>query len=480
MPTLIEANGKWNVFLKNVVTTVIKAHFNNRTYPWWTFLAVDIANLTVILLGLVNHARVWKYIMALVPKGMELYFYVALPLMFWASVELAQSRWGRDFFWYTHWHTAGIGEGTWYTIPGVVITTLFRMLKSVLILGGTWVVFQSVDPRLGTITSETFIFYWPLLVITVCMYVLEGMVFYMSLLLSDIVGWIKMISISAGMLYAYQAYKIMSRVSLTTWKDEWNHADGGDVFVSTIDWAHLYHLSIFYGPRLIIIAIAVLIVVYFAVRTHERWNDIFAIICVTPTITVLLIAGTISYRWYSEIYLPDRIAQLAAAALIQVTEAPATEAPIASEEPVVTEIPATFTALPVFTETVTPMPTFTTTPTATSTPESVTYMIPPCGDQYVVYSMTSSVDTRGKCIGDNTGLFQQGYTNYSVMLYIDEKTNVANYILGEGVPDTVICTINGGKEMTGKSHWTNLGAGNYKATLHCTWDNTIVDATANP
>ncbi|MBP9814267.1 hypothetical protein KBC80_03675 [Candidatus Woesebacteria bacterium] len=373
--------GRWKYFLFLLERMkVVRSHI---AVP---FLLAELAFWMTFVIHMMNFGSVTKYVGQFIPKGA---WWFIIPL--W--IVALEILWSRK---YRNWHLRH--EAYYFALyrygpdspRSMLVTIIIRLIKGSFMMGYLYVVMYGTDVRLGNIFWETVLQLWPLGALTAGLFVFQAI--YGYLLFGNSWDWQKkgvLLAVVVSVFGAYyKQFKLfvpnfhMPAINTPSWN--WSNQPA----VTTFELKDLF-LGFLVAISLLIVTIALGLLVNKVKNVLEDDTNldfirdgILSMWWVTPIIYFGLLISIVSFRWYHEIYIPDRMAAEQAAAIAQTIESSATPAPAFTLTPpftatsilpteTLTAIPETLTATPA-SFTATSSPTLAFTSTLTDTPVAST------------------------------------------------------------------------------------------------------------
>lgn len=508
--------GRWKYFVFLLERMkVVRSHI---AVP---FLLAELAFWLAFIIHMMNFGSVAKYIGQFIPEGA---WWFIIPLWF-AALEILWSRPYRNWHWRHEAYYFALYRYGPDSSRSMLATIIIRIIKGSFMMGYLYVVMYGTDIRLGAIFWETVIKLWPLGALTAALYVFQAVYGYLTFGSTwDREKKLTLLAVVISIIGAYYAqFKIFVPIDLPA---------------IHIPWSWNSQPVTAFDPKQAVlgflVAIALVVILGgIAWLLNKIWtaleddtnldviNDVaLNIWWVTPLIYFALLISIVSFRWYHEIYIPDRMAAIAAAALqrevepLEPTALPLPTGTVTNQAMIPTFTPfvsptESFTATPAFTATVSPESTFTSTmtlpvPSETITPSAT--VAPTTPQAAVTQDMNLpepvSADALVKnCLGAHQGADYllsadpdkayciQGLTPYSAAgarYKINDKDyififvvadNAARYYLSGDIPDTAVCTVNGVTFNGGTYNYVNVTNENTNSRVSCTFDGMTITAT---
>ena len=495
--------GRWKYFLFLLERMKVV-----RTYVAVPFLLAELAFWMAFVIHMMNFGSVAKYIGQFIPKGA---WWFIIPLWI-VALEILWSRAYRSWHWRHEAYYFALYRYGPDSPRSMLATIIIRIIKGSFMMGYLYVVMYGTDVRLGAIFWETVIKLWPLGALTAALYVFQAIYGYLNF--GNSWDWQKkgvLLAVTTSVFGAYYAqFKLFVpnfHIPAIHIPWTWNNQP-----VTTVEPKYaLLGITLAIGLFVVVIGLGLLVNKIIEALSDDINLDIIRdttlnVWWVTPIIYFALLISIVSFRWYHEIYIPDRAAELAAqqAVAVQTVEPSVTPAPEFTLTPMFTVLPTetltaipatqTFTATPAFTATPSPLPTFTSTSTQTLIPSPTETTVMTTTDANALQDMplsepistdaristctgstssaTFQVDFDPKssyCAGDSGRFNLDAGGFYYITLTVDASdpaAAVARFTLDGNIPADISCTLNG-QTFDAKSGYVQLPFSNYNTVLLC-------------
>lgn len=453
-----------------------------------------------LVMCFVNFRKVVGYIAGYIPHGA---WWFIIPLWI-VALEILWSKRYRDWHWRHEAYYFALYRYGPDSPNSMLVTMAIRIVKGGLAMGFIYVVMYGVDMRLGDIFRETLWKLWPLGVITAALYVFQGVYGYLTFgnwwnwekttVLGGLIAMlVTLYAIQVKNLFPGIAFPAISLPDFSLVDLQWGKPQMPDLRTSIITLVIL--LVGFGGGYLLFLLIKK---IFTWVRENIGIEDVnmtaINVWWMTPSLFFILLWGIVGYRYYTEVYLPDRLAAQTAIEAVATHIPPSipttvTVLPSLTTQPTFTSTPDA-TRTPTFTPTVTfvPLPTDTALPTVTITatlpsapvPGATQIMTLPgitpmtlvenCAKSTSSANYQVNFEAESAYCADGSARFNlSGGGFYYITLTVDASdpyAAVARFSLDGNLPADIACTLNG-QPFDARNGFVQLPFSNFNSRLEC-------------